>query len=74
MCFFYMYVYLPYVHWTCNALGDEKRVLCSLELELQVVVSHPMWVLGTEPWFPARAASTLRHQTTPPTPLGFLLR
>lgn len=30
-----------------------------LELELQAVVSHPVWELGTELWSLARAASTL---------------
>lgn len=36
-----MYVYPPYMNWACSALGDQKRVLSSLELELQVVASHP---------------------------------
>lgn len=29
-----------------------------LDLELKVIVSHPVWGLGSEPWFPARAACT----------------
>lgn len=28
--------------------GDQNRVLDSWELELHVIVSHWMWVLGTE--------------------------
>lgn len=38
MVFAHMYVY---VVW-CNAHGGQKRVLNPLELELHVVVSHPL--------------------------------
>ena len=31
-----------------SAHGAPKRVEDSLELELQVLVSHPMWVVGIE--------------------------
>ena len=35
-----------------SALGSQKRAVDALELELQVVVSHLMWVLAhrTSPW------------------------
>lgn len=26
---------------------DQKRMSCLLELELQAIVTHPMWILGT---------------------------
>lgn len=39
----------------------QKRVLDPLDLELQVVVSHLMWGLRTEPSFSAGAANTLNH-------------
>lgn len=35
----------------------QKKVLGSLELELQVAVSHTMWAQGTESRFFGRAAS-----------------
>lgn len=31
-----------------DALGAQKKILDPLELELQVIVSIPTWVLGTE--------------------------
>ena len=34
--------------------GSQRRVFALLELELQVAVTYLMWVLGTEPWSPAR--------------------
>lgn len=34
-----------YVHVRAGAWGDQKTVLDSLELELQVTVSCPTWVL-----------------------------
>lgn len=36
-----------YAH-ECRAQGGQKRVLCSLDLELQVVVSEQVQVLGTK--------------------------
>jgi hypothetical protein len=41
--------------------GDQKRVLDLLELELQVVMNHPIWVLGTKLGSPGRAARALKH-------------
>lgn len=42
----------------CSAHGDQVGVLNSLELELQALVSCPVWVLGINP---ARATSALNH-------------
>ena len=39
--------------------GGQKRELDSLELELQVVVNHPIRVLGTKLRFLRRASSAL---------------
>ena len=44
-----------------GAHGSQKRALDLLELALEVVVSHPTWVLGTRPRGSARAASALNH-------------
>lgn len=41
----------------CVAYGDQKRTSGPLKLELQVFMSHPVWVLGTKPWSDARAIS-----------------
>lgn len=37
-----------HVHMCVVAYGIQKTVLDILELELQEIVSHPIWVLGTE--------------------------
>lgn len=45
-----MYVYVCRIH-DMNAwmpVGDQKRALKALPLELQIVVNLPAWVLGTE--------------------------
>lgn len=47
-----------------GAPGDQKRVMNLLEPERQVIVSHKMWVLGTELLFLRREASSLK--TTEP--------
>lgn len=39
--------------------GVQRRALGPLQLELQMVVSHPGWVLGIELWSFGRAASAL---------------
>lgn len=44
-----------------GAPGDQKRVMNLLELERQVIVSHKMWVLGTELVSLGRVASSLNH-------------
>lgn len=43
----------------CSAQGDHQRVSDPLELELEVVVSPLMWVLGTELGSSARTACIL---------------
>lgn len=43
-CFAYMYACVPHV---CSILGSQKKVLNSLELELQMAVSHRV---GTGKW------------------------
>lgn len=42
-------------------LGGQKRPSDPLELELQVAVSHLVWVLGTKLGSSVRAAKTLSH-------------
>lgn len=54
-----------YVHMCAGACGGQKRAIDLQELELQVFKNHPMWVLGTELWSPARAAPTLNHRAVP---------
>lgn len=39
-----VYIY----HMCASACRDQKRVMDSLEIELQAVVTYPMWVLGTQ--------------------------
>lgn len=46
--------------------GGQKRVLDSLELKLQMVVSLWMWVLGIKPVLSTRATSPLNHWTVFP--------
>lgn len=36
-----------YVGVNTGTLGDQKRMSCPLELELQAIVTHPLWILGT---------------------------
>ena len=52
---FYVCVYM---HTYLGAPGDQTRVSEFLELELQTVVSHVTWRLGTEPGPSIRAAYT----------------
>lgn len=40
---------------------DQQRVLGTLELEIQVVVSHVTWVLGTEAGSSGRVVSMFNH-------------
>lgn len=49
-----------YMYHVCEGTpGGQKRASAPLELELQSVVKHLIWVLGTVPEFSARAASTI---------------
>ena len=45
----------------CSAHGVQKRASQPLEMELEMVMSHPIWALGTEPRSSARSASVLNH-------------
>lgn len=42
-----------------GALEHQKRTLDPLELKLQVVVTLPVWVLGTALWSSVRVGLTL---------------
>lgn len=48
-----------YVHTSSGAYGVQKGAPDTLDLELQVVVSWLVWVLGTEPPSSARAVCNL---------------
>lgn len=61
-CFDYMNVCICVQVCVCvseGALGDQKRVPDSLELELQVTVNCPSWVLGTDLRLSIRTTHTL---------------
>lgn len=52
--------------WVCanvsvGTQGGQEREPDSLELVLEVVVSCPVWMLGTELWFSVRAADAINH-------------
>lgn len=51
---------MPAYHMYALYHGDQKRVLDSSKLELQVLVST-MWVLGLETRSSGRAVSALNH-------------
>lgn len=51
-----------------DAHKSQKRVI---ELEFQEVLSHLLWVLGTELWSPGKAARTLIHLDSPPSTWSF---
>ena len=44
-------------------------MLNPLELELQMTVSYPMWMLGIELRFSGRATNFLKHRVIFPAPL-----
>lgn len=48
----------------CKCLPRPEEGVGSQELELQVVVSQPVWLLGTELWSSIRAACALKHGAT----------
>lgn len=47
--------------YVCSAYGGQKRELDPLELELYMVISQPVWVLGTKLGTSVRAICTLIH-------------
>lgn len=53
-------------HMLAHAFRDQKRALDALELEFQVVVSHLIWMLGTQAKDP-RALELLSHLSSPIT-------
>jgi hypothetical protein len=55
-------------HVNAGAYEGQKRVLDALKLELQVALSCPMWVLGTEPRCSRRTESTLNCWAISPVP------
>lgn len=59
---FYVYGGLPMCTLQiCSALGEQRRGMDSFELELQMVVSQVIWVLGIEPLSSARTISIPNH-------------
>lgn len=67
ICVVFMYVYVCVCHLVCvyhmhaGGCKSQKRTLDPLELELQEVVSHPMWVLGIQPGSTIRAANSFKY-------------
>ena len=66
MYLFFNFIYFLYVcgYVPVNVLGDQKRELDLLELELQVVVSHPRWVVGSKLRSSAEAAPLLPAESS----------
>lgn len=44
----------------CSAQGGQKRALNPLQQELQIIVSHPVWVLERELRFSGRSVHSLK--------------
>jgi hypothetical protein len=57
----------------CSVREGQKRAVDALELELQAVVSHLRWVLGTKFQSLARTVLALNHQAISPDH-GLVLR
>lgn len=55
-----------YVHVSAVVRGGQKRALDPLEMELQEVMSHPMWVLGKK--LRSSACTPYHHWAVPPGP------
>lgn len=55
-------------HMYAGACGSQRKVSDFLELELQEVVGHPMWVLGTKSRSSAREVSVHDSWTLSPAP------
>lgn len=58
----------------CGKHRSQKRVSGPPELQLEVTVSHPVWVLGTTPCCPGRTRSALTAERSLQTGLWFLQR
>lgn len=65
--FLFRYVSVhEYVHMSAGAYRDHKGSSDASEEELQVIVSFPKQVLGTELRTPARAVYPIKPKTTSP--------
>lgn len=53
----------------CSWVPEKARAVRSSGLDLQAVVSYPMWVMGTERGSSARTVHALNHWTLSPGPL-----
>ena len=72
--FYFHFIFVFMVCSVCvrvseRACGSQNRRASDLlELELQMVVSYLMWVLGSELRFSARVAGALNYRTISPAP------
>lgn len=69
VCSYYVYV----CRHGCECLWDQKKMLNSVQLELQVVVGCLMWMLGIDRRFSSRATSTLNYPAISIAPLMYVL-
>lgn len=51
--------------YVSGAHRNQRRISDSLDLELQVVVSHPLWALGSKPGSSVKAVNTLLNFLPP---------
>lgn len=58
-------VHVHALHMCANACRGQNRVLNPLELELQAIICHLMWVLGTKLQSSARALNSGAIQQAP---------
>lgn len=56
-----------------GAFGGQEKLLYPLELDLSVVVSYPIWMLGTKLGSSAKVARTVNHEPSPQPPILLLL-
>lgn len=54
-----------YAYHVCSVQGGQKGALYVPELELQKLVSHPVWVLGIQPGFSVRVVSLATAELSP---------
>ena len=59
MCMIVLLLHMFLHHVQTGFEETRKNVSDRLELEVQMVVSHPTWVLGTKPGSSGRTASAL---------------
>lgn len=63
--FLFLCIYKSVSFYLCGCPWGQKRVLHLLEMELQMVVSSPAYVLGSRPQFIARAANSANCHSAP---------